>query len=165
LDDDRRSDPSALPASRVPGLAARRRREVLARTADAPRPPIAVAERSKVRSSGGIPGHMAGPPAVGRRLEAGGVVQDAGREIEESGGMTPRFLPAPLAGLEPATCCLGNGSAHPICQSPDLLASRDCERKLLGRQRGGVDVGERLTPTTGWHLQAWPIQTSGYISQ
>jgi hypothetical protein len=35
LDGDRRSNPSALPASRVPGLAARRRREALARTADA----------------------------------------------------------------------------------------------------------------------------------
>jgi hypothetical protein len=35
LDGNRRSNPSALPASRVPGLAARRRREALARTADA----------------------------------------------------------------------------------------------------------------------------------
>jgi hypothetical protein len=35
LDGDRRSNPSALPAGRVPGLAARRRREVLVRTADA----------------------------------------------------------------------------------------------------------------------------------
>lgn len=104
MDGDRRSNPSALPASRVPGLAARRRRDVLARTADAPRSPHprrGTIECQKLGWNSSPHGRSAG-----RRTtpEAGGVVQDAGREIGESGGMTPRFLPVPWqdSNLHPA---------------------------------------------------------------
>jgi hypothetical protein len=64
-------------------------------------------------------------------LRADGVVQDAGREIGESGGMTPRFLPVPLAGLEPATCSLGDN-----CQSSGLYGSGGSRQVRLGGHSG-----------------------------
>jgi hypothetical protein len=41
-----------------------------------------------------------------------------------------RFL-VPLAGLEPATCCLGDGSAQTLCYIAKLLVSSDREPKVI----------------------------------
>jgi hypothetical protein len=44
----------------------------------------------------------------------------------------------PLAGLEPAACCLGDVPAWTLCWSLDLLVSGDREAKVIRSSRGGA---------------------------
>jgi hypothetical protein len=42
-----------------------------------------------------------------------------------------RWTFVPLAGLEPATCCLGDGSAQTLCSTTNLLVGGDREAKVI----------------------------------
>src|SRR5829696_5677370 len=67
--------------------------------------------------------------AVGRRLEGWWRRTGCRKRDRRVGGMTPRFLPVPLAGLEPATCCLGDVSAQTLCSIAKLQVSSERRAK------------------------------------